>query len=31
MSFSTAFWWGVWPLLVAAIVVLADRYWQPHD
>jgi hypothetical protein len=28
-SFSTVLWWGVWPLLVAAAVLLADRYWHP--
>ena len=26
-SFSTVLWWGAWPLLVAAAVLLADRYW----
>ena len=29
-SFSAVFWWGLWPLLVTAAVLLADRYWQPR-
>ena len=27
MTYSELFWMGVWPLLVAGVVLLAD-YWQ---
>ena len=31
MTLAQAFWWGLWPLLAAGVVLLADRYWRPHD
>ena len=30
MSFGQAFWWGIWPVIVAAIV-LAESYWKPRE
>jgi hypothetical protein len=35
-DFASAFWpviisrWGVWPVVVAAVVLLADHYWHPR-
>jgi hypothetical protein len=28
MTFGELFSWGLWPLIVAAVLLIADRYWQ---
>lgn len=30
MTMDHVFWWGIWPVIVGAIV-LAESYWRPHE